>query len=102
MAWFAPAVGAAAYEVGPELRSAFLKDAGNQLQAVEACFATSETRAGHFYADLYALARLRLEAMGVTQVFGGAHCTFTESERFYSYRRDGETGRMASLIMMRH
>ena len=53
-----------------------------------------------WFADLYALARRRLDRLGVTQVYGGDFCTFSDSKRFYSYRRDGETGRMASLIWL--
>ena len=53
---------------------------------------------GKWLADIYALARLRLSAVGVTQIFGGDFCTYSDAERFFSYRRDGETGRMVSLI----
>ena len=51
--------------------------------------------------DLYALARLRLQALGLTAIYGGGYCTFSEPERFFSYRRDGQTGRMATLIMIK-
>ena len=92
LAWLGPAIGPAAFEVGPEVRNAFL----SHQPAAAAAF--QETRPGHWLADLYGLARLRLAARGVDAVYGGEHCTFREAGRFYSYRRDGVTGRMASLI----
>lgn len=96
MAWLGPAIGPAAFEVGPEVRAAFMaRDA-----AAETAFAPAPGRPGHYLADLFRLARLRLEAAGVTRVYGGGLCTYSEPERFYSYRRDGETGRMASLVWL--
>lgn len=92
LAWLGPAIGPAAFEVGPEVRNAFV----SFQPAAAAAF--QETRPGHWLADLYGLARLRLAARGVDAVYGGEHCTFRESERFFSYRRDGVTGRMATLI----
>ncbi|MEO8333199.1 MAG: laccase domain-containing protein, partial [Gallionella sp.] len=53
-----------------------------------------------YLADLYQLARLRLNALGITQIYGGKHCTYRESEKFYSYRRDGVTGRMGTFIWL--
>nr|WP_231940856.1 peptidoglycan editing factor PgeF [Acidihalobacter aeolianus] len=94
MVWLGPAIGPNAFEVGDEVRDAFLS--GDP--AVTGAFRPSP--AGRWLADLYALARLRLEAMGVVEIYGGAHCTFLESETFYSYRRDGVTGRMASMIWL--
>lgn len=102
LAWLGPAIGPAAFEVGPEVREEFLMAAqGCNKPAVDACFIPSSERAGHYLADLYALARIRLGVIGVKNTFGGGLCTFTDSDRFYSYRRDGETGRMASLILLR-
>jgi len=92
LAYLGPAIGPAAYEVGAEVRQAFVEA---DAQA-EAAFVPGEP--GKFYADLYALARLRLARGGVARIYGGGYCTYTERERFYSYRRDGATGRMASLI----
>ncbi len=92
MAWLGPAISPAAFEVGPEVRNAFL----SSHPAAAAAF--QQTRPGHWLADLYGLARLRLASRGVDAVYGGEHCTFQERERFFSYRRDGATGRMASLI----
>lgn len=92
LAYLGPAIGPAAYEVGAEVRAAFI------ATDPEAGAGFAPGQAGKFYADLYALARARLARSGVTGVYGGDYCTYTERERFYSYRRDGVTGRMASLI----
>lgn len=98
IAWLGPAIGPTAFEVGPEVRAAFLDRAGTSQAATAACFRDAPERAGHSYADLYGLARIRLAAAGITRIYGGQCCTFSEAGRFYSYRRDGVTGRMASLI----
>jgi len=91
-AWLGPAIGASSYEVGEEVRAAFV-DAD---EGAAAAFAS--TRPGHWHCDLYALARRRLARAGVTQVTGGGFDTLTD-ERLYSYRRDGaNSGRFASLI----
>ena len=68
---------------------------------MRAAFAPYPGRAGKYLADMYALARLFLARDGVTQVSGGTHCTVTERDRFYSYRRDHVTGRQASLIWLK-
>ncbi len=94
MAWLGPAIGPRAFEVGEEVRAEFVAH-----DAVAAA-AFQPARAGHWYADLYTLARQRLVACAVTAVYGGEHCTYTDPTRFYSYRRDGSTGRMASLIWL--
>lgn len=94
LAWLGPAIGPAAYEVGPEVRAAFIE----QHEAAAAAFVPSG-RPGHWLADLYQLARIRLNAAGVGAVYGGGFCTLTDS-RFYSYRRNAVTGRMASLIWL--
>lgn len=101
MAWLGPAIGPAAFEVGAEVRAAFLAAATPaQLPSTEACFIPSRTRSGHFFADLYALARLRLDVLAPASIFGGGACTFAGSDRYFSYRRDGVTGRMASVILL--
>ena len=94
MAWLGPAIGAQAYEVGTEVRDAFVQ----QTQQAESAFVA--TRAGHWLMDMYQLARQRLQASGVKHIYGGDFCTYTDSERFYSFRRDDVTGRMASLIWL--
>jgi len=94
LVWLGPAIGPAAFEVGDEVYSAFVDQAG------EARAAFRPGRTGRWLADLYLLARQRLARQGVGYVGGGEYCTVTDSERFFSYRRDGVTGRMASLIWL--
>lgn len=94
LAWLGPAIGPLSYQVGEEVRRAFV------AQDASAAAAFRPDGAGRYRADLYALARWRLHALGVHAVFGGHHCTFLEHERFYSYRRDGACGRMASLLWL--
>jgi YfiH family protein len=92
LAWIGPGAGPQRYEVGENVYAAFVdRDAGASAHFVP-------TRPGHWLADLPALARRRLAAAGVQRVFGGTECTISEPSRWYSYRRDGATGRMASLI----
>jgi polyphenol oxidase len=95
LAWLGPAIGPAAFEVGGEVREAFMAE---QAEA-EAAFVPSANE-GKWLADIYRLARLRLVRAGVSDIYGGEFCTFGDSERFYSYRRDGQTGRMASVIWL--
>lgn len=94
MAWLGPAISQEAFEVGEEVRAAFVD------QDPHAASAFAPGRSGKWFADLYALARLRLDALGITQIYGGDCCTYRERERFFSYRRDGVTGRMASFIWL--
>lgn len=94
MAWLGPAIGPSAFEVGDEVRAAFV---AAHPAAASAFVARTE---GKWLADLYALARLRLGACGVSAVYGGDRCTLTEADRFFSHRRDRVTGRMASLIWL--
>lgn len=93
MAWLGPAIGPQAFEVGCEVRAAFLQ----QQPAAAACFQPAPG-AGKYLADIYALARLRLRALGLSQIHGGNFCTLSQPEQFFSYRRDGQTGRMAAVI----
>ena len=100
LAWQGPAIGPAAFEVGAEVRDAFCSSPG--ANAMEhACFRVCTRRADRWVADLYALARLRLRRLGVANIYGGDFCTYRDQRRFYSFRRDGTTGRMASLIQLR-
>lgn len=88
VAWLGPAIGPAVYEVGPDVVESFYGER-------EAAFAAHGDR---YLMDIYTIARMKLERSGVRAVGGGGFCTFTDAERFYSYRRDGTTGRMAHLI----
>lgn len=98
-AYLGPAISQQHFEVGGEVREAFLARAQSaEVALTEACFSPSTIRPTHFYADLYELARIRLHRLGVSQIYGGDYCTYADTERFYSYRRQGQTGRMASLI----
>lgn len=90
--WFGPAIGPEAFEVGDEVRQAFIDELPETAEAFRF------HNPGHWLADIYQLARMRLQKKSVDQIYGGGLCTYTDRERFYSYRRDGETGRMASLI----
>lgn len=92
LAWLGPAIGPQAFEVGPQVRDAFMAHLPQAAQAFE-----PSPNAGKFLADIYALARLRLAARGVTAVYGGGLCTVTDP-RFFSYRRSPCTGRLASLV----
>jgi polyphenol oxidase len=92
VAWLGPAIGPKQFEVGSEVREAFL---GGDAQAGEAFEPNAR---GRFMADLNVLARRRLQGLGVNRIYGGGECTFTQADRYYSHRRDGVTGRQATLI----
>ncbi len=99
-AWLGPAIGPARFEVGPEVLDTFLAQAidAAEAQRIRAAIVAVEGRAGKFLADIYALGRCYLARDGVVNVSGGNLCTVSDAQRFYSYRRDGVTGRQASLI----
>lgn len=100
-AYLGPAIGPQAFEVGDEVRDAFLAAAEPaEREATAEAFVPRAGTPGKHWADLYALARLRLARLGVTRVSGGDACTVTDRERFYSYRRDRVTGRMAALVWL--
>jgi YfiH family protein len=94
IAWLGPAIGPQHFEVGPEVREALLQgDSGAQD-------AFAPNARGRFMADLAALARRRLVSLGVDRIYGGGHCTFADGARYFSHRRDGITGRQATLIWL--
>ena len=95
IAWLGPAIGPTAFEVGDEVRAAFVA-----VDAIADAAFKPAGQPGKWLADIYLLARQRLAALGVTAVYGGDCCTVSESRRFFSYRRDGVTGRMASLVWL--
>lgn len=108
MAYLGPAISQQNFEVGPEVRQAFLSSSSHEHvpHKINACFTQSDSEGGdsksdRWMADLYGLARIALNQAGVSQIYGGDFCSYTDAEQFYSYRRDGQTGRMASLIWIR-
>lgn len=94
MAWLGPAIGPEAFEVGPEVREVFVAHDGRAADAFR------PHGDGKYLADIYRLARLRLNALGISNVTGGTHCTHCQQDKFYSYRRDGKTGRMGTFIWL--
>jgi len=98
LAWIGPGIGPRHFEVGPEVREAFVGAAQAGGARIEAAFVPNAR--GRYLCDLVALARLRLTALGLRDIHGGSWCTFADSEHFFSYRRDGRTGRMAALIWL--
>lgn len=101
LAYLGPAISQPHFEVGVDVLEAFFKVARSQQHAdqIAAAFVSAQ-RPLHFYADIYALARAELNALGVTAIYGGDYCTYGDEARFYSFRRDKVTGRMASLIWL--
>ena len=91
--WLGPGIGAAHFEVGEDVRRAFVTH-----DAAAAAAAFTSNQRGRWQCNLAALARARLAALGVAAVFGGEWCTYADAARFFSYRRDGRCGRMAALI----
>lgn len=96
LAWLGPAIGPTAFEVGAEIRDAFI--AANAVDTTAFTSADNEL----WLADLYLLAGHRLQKSGITAIYGGDFCTFNDHHRFFSYRRDGVTGRMATMIWIEH
>jgi YfiH family protein len=95
LAWMGPAIGPQAYEVGDEVRHVFVAHSAESAKAF-----SPGNAPGKWWCDLYMLARQRLEAAGIGSVHGGGFCTFTDHERFFSFRRDGECGRIATLVWL--
>lgn len=92
LVWLGPAIGPKAFEVKDDVRDYFLNAKTGKAEHFE------ETAKGSYLADMYEMARFQLNKAGIDQVFGGDFCTYTDTERFFSYRRHAQTGRMASLI----
>lgn len=98
LVWLGPAIGSQKFEVGNEVRQAFLKKSPEKdKKSIEQCFSPLK-KSNKYLADIVQLARLRLLRQGVKNISGGDYCTYTQEDKFFSYRRDGKTGRMASLI----
>jgi YfiH family protein len=95
LAWMGPAIGPTAFEVGEDVLEAF---SGQSQSILSQAFSPILGQPGKYLADLYTLARDRLNSLGIKQIDGGDFCTFTDEQRFFSYRRDKATGRFASLI----
>lgn len=94
MAWLGPAIGPAAFEVGPEVMEAFVKNDPTMVSAFQ------PGRGDRLQADLFAIARHQLRALGLTEIHGGGQCTHSDEKHFFSYRRDGRCGRMMSAIWL--
>lgn len=92
LVWLGPAIGPGAFEVGKEVLASFTEEDESTLHAF------SQKDEEHWLCDMYQLARIELKKLGITQVSGGELCTYSDEENFYSFRRSGGTGRMASLI----
>ena len=94
IAWLGPAIGVHCFEVGNEVRIAFINKSSHLSSAFK------KQRNGKYLADIYQIARILLNNAGVRHIYGGGFCTVSDKQRFFSYRRDGQTGRMVSLIWM--
>ena len=97
LVWLGPAISNQHFEVGAEVRQQFIAKNPQYETAFTTCL-TNENNENKYMADMYLLARLNLQQMGVNKIYGGNFCSYGDKENFYSYRRDGITGRMASLI----
>lgn len=104
LVWLGPAIGPEQFEVGEEVRQKFLAQAQDNnfpdRQHIEHCFSSVNYKKNKYLADIYQLARSILVHQGVANISGGNYCTYSEEDKFFSYRRDGKTGRMASLIWL--
>ena len=102
IAYLGPAIGPKVFEVGAEVLSSFVTNAQDATQVASIQSAFTPLQSGQFLANLYALARAELASCGVKAIYGGEFCTFSEPERFYSYRRSAKTGRNAALIWLKN
>lgn len=101
MAWLGPAIGPQHFEVGDEVRTVFVdQDSQAATAFMPAKHPAQQQSTQKWYADIFQLARLRLQQLGINRIYGGGICNYSDPERFFSYRRDGETGRMAALMWM--
>lgn len=96
LVWLGPAIGPQKFEVGDDVRNTYLSISKEFSKAF------LPIKHGYWYADIYMLATIKLNMCGVEAIYGGKYCTFTDQNLFYSYRKEGVTGRMASLIWMDH
>lgn len=94
LVWLGPAIGPKVFEIGPEVYEAFVAAGAENAKAF-----IPSPKINHFMLNIYQLARLYFARLGVSAVYGGEYCTYSEPEKFYSYRRDGQTGRMVTLIV---
>jgi YfiH family protein len=99
IAWLGPAIGPCHFEVGAEVKESFLESANSLAvkESLEGCFKITRS-SQKFMADIYAIARIKLSQLGISQITGGSHCTYCAEECFFSYRRDGVSGRMLNAI----
>ncbi len=95
LCWLGPAIGPTKFEVGAEVREQFIQKDPEHKGAFD------NIAVGKYLANLYKMGRHILNTQGVKAIYGGGYCTFSDDQRFYSYRRDGQTGRMASLIWLK-
>ncbi|MGA2654550.1 MAG: peptidoglycan editing factor PgeF [Gammaproteobacteria bacterium] len=94
LVWLGPAIGSKVYEIGPEVYTAFTNAHPDNQQAFK-----PSAKPGHYFLNMHQLARLYLNRLGITQIYGEEDCTYSDAQRFYSYRRNpGETGRMMTVI----
>jgi len=95
LVWLGPAISKKTFEIGAEVRDVFVKKDHDLASAF-----SPSTNSEKWMADIYLIAKITLNGLGITEIFGGNYCTYSDEESFYSYRRDGETGRMGSFIWM--
>jgi len=99
LVYLGAAIGPEKFEVGEDVRRAFLQRASDKKKS-QYCFTAIDSLPSKYLADIYQLARIRLQQQGVENISGGNYCTYTDQNTFFSYRREGKTGRMASLIWL--
>lgn len=97
--WLGPCIGPSAFEVGPDVLDAFETSASFSNMDVHSAFEKGNDN--RYFCDLAQLAKMQLASMGVSDIYSSGHCTYKQSERYFSYRRDGSTGRMAALIWIK-